>query len=83
MKTVFFKILKPSGKIILRKIILETNHQCVLCCQGVCVCLSLSLTVKASSVCNDVWDILEGTDQRPFLVSIILGGSAKFRHLRF
>ena len=24
-------------------------------------------------ICNNVWDILEGTDQRSFVVSIILG----------
>ena len=38
--------------------------------------------MKASSVCNDVWNILEGTDQRSCAVSIILGDSGKFRHLR-
>ena len=49
-------------------------------CVCVCVCL-YSFTVKASSVCNDIRDILEGTEQR--VVSIILGTSAKFFHLRF
>ena len=53
---------------------------------GVCVCVCArarvrvrvrvySLTVKASSVCNVVWDILEGMDQRSCVVSIILGAS--------
>ena len=41
-----------------------------------------SFTVKTSSVFNDVLDILEGMDQRSFVVSIILGASAKFLHLR-
>ena len=61
---------------------------CVCLCACVCVCLCMcvclySFTVKAVSVCNDVWDILEGTDQRSCVVSIILGASAKFLHLRF
>ena len=30
-----------------------------------------AFTVKASSVCNDIWDILEGTNQRSCVVSII------------
>ena len=46
------------------------------------VCLS-SFIVKASSVCNDVWGILDGTDQRSCVMSITLGASAKFLHLRF
>ena len=58
--------------------------------KGVCMCVSLYtcvcayfFTIKASSVCNDIWDILEGADQRSSVVSIILGAPAKFRHLRF
>ena len=53
---------------------------------GVCVCVCgclYSFTVKASSVCNDVSDILEGTDQRSCVVSIFLGASVTFLHLRF
>ena len=50
--------------------------------EKVCVCL-YSFTVKASSVCNDVWDILDGTDQRSSVVIIILGASVKFLHVRF
>ena len=46
------------------------------------VCL-YSFTVKASSICNDVWDILDGTDQRSSVVIIILGASVKFLHVRF
>ena len=34
-------------------------------CVCVCVCL-YTLTIKASSVCNDVWGILEGTDRQSF-----------------
>ena len=59
---------------------------CVSVCMCVCVCVFVCLyyfTVKASSVCNDVWDIHEGTDQRTYVVSIILGALAKFFHLRF
>ena len=59
---------------------------CVSVCMCVCVCVFVCLyyfTVKASSVCNDVWDIPEGTDQRTYVVSIILGALAKFFHLRF
>ena len=53
-------------------------------CVCVCVCVYLySFTVIASSVCNDVSDILEGTDQRSCVVSIFLGASVKFLHLRF
>ena len=48
---------------------------CVHAC--VCVCLNF-FTAKASSVCDDAWDILEGTDQLPCAVSIV-----KFLHLRF
>ena len=53
---------------------------CVCVCLCVCVCMCMcvcvySLTVKASSVCNVVWDILEGMDQRSCVVSIILGAS--------
>ena len=56
---------------------------CVCVCARACVCVCLySSTVKASSVYNDVWDILEGTDQRSCVVSIIPGASAKYLHLR-
>ena len=48
----------------------------------VCVCL-YSFTLKTPSVCKDVRDILEGTNQRSCVASIILGASAKFLHLRF
>ena len=46
-----------------------------------CVCVYRE-AIKASSVCNDVWDILEGTDEHFCIVSIILGASAKFLYLR-
>ena len=49
---------------------------------NVCVYL-YSFTVKASSVCNDVWDIIDGTDQRSCVVSISLGAPAKFVYLLF
>ena len=52
----------------------------VRACMCVCVCL-YSFTIKASSVYNNVWDIIEGMDQRPCVVNIILGASAKFLHL--
>ena len=51
-------------------------------CVCVCVCV-YSFTVKASSVCKNVCDILEGTDQQSCIVSIILAVSAKFLHIRF
>ena len=56
---------------------------CVCVCVFVCVvrvCL-YSFTVKVSSVCDDVWDILEGTDQQSCVVSIMLGASAKLLNL--
>ena len=34
----------------------------------VCVC---TLSLKASSMCDNVWDILEGTDQRSYILSFI------------
>ena len=43
------------------------------------VCL-YSFTVKAFFVCNNVLDILESTDQRSCVVSIMLDASAKFLH---
>ena len=53
-------------------------------CVCVCVCVCLySFIVKVSSVCNDAWDVLEGTDQRFCVVIIILGAFATFLHLRF
>ena len=61
-------------------------YVCVCVCFCVYVCVFVCLyyfAVKASSVCNDVWDIPEGTDQRTYVVSIILGALAKFFHLRF
>ena len=42
---------------------------CVCVC--VCVCVFIS-TVKASSVCSDILDILGGTDQRSCVEGIIL-----------
>ena len=42
------------------KSILKSPINIMFSCVYVCVCL-YSFTVKASSVCNDVWDILEGT----------------------
>ena len=36
-------------------------------CVCVCVCL-YSFTIKASSVCDDAWDIPEYTDQRSCVV---------------
>ena len=53
---------------------------------AVAVCVSVclySLSVKASSVCNDVRDILEGTNKQSCAVSIIVGASGKFRPLHF
>ena len=54
---------------------------CVHACARVCVCL-YSFTVKASSVCNDILDIIEGTDQRSCVVSIMLCVFAKFLDVR-
>ena len=54
------------------------TYVCVCVCVCVCVYVCLySFTVKASFVCSDVWDIPECTDQRSYVVSIILGASAK------
>ena len=56
---------------------------CVHACARVCVCVCLySFTVKASSVCNDILDIIEGTDQRSCVVSIMLCVFAKFLDVR-
>ena len=54
---------------------------CKCVCACVCVCV-YSFTVKVSSVCNNFMDIIEGTDQRSCVVSIMLGASAKILHLR-
>ena len=54
----------------------------LLSCVYVSVC-SYSFIVKASSDYSDVWDMIEGTDERSCIVGIILGASAKFLHLRF
>ena len=51
-------------------------------CGGVCVYVYVCMGV-VYSFCNDIWDILEGTDQRSRVASIVLGASAKFLHLRF
>ena len=56
---------------------------CVCVCVCVCVYLCVfvcvySFIVKTSSVYNDVLDILEGTDQRSCVASIMLGASVKF-----
>ena len=60
----------------------DTTNMCVCVCVCVCVCLYLS-TVKASSVYNDVMDILGGADQRYCVEGIILDTSGKFLHLSF
>ena len=52
------------------------SHFC-LCFICSCVC------IYAFNVCNDVWDIPEFTDQQFRVVSIILGISAMFLHVRF
>ena len=56
-------------------------HACMPARVWVCVCL-YSFTVKASSVCNDILDIIEGTDQRSCVVSIMLCVFAKFLDVR-
>ena len=51
---------------------------------GGCVCVYVYVCMGVVySFCNDIWDILEGTDQRSRVASIVLGASAKFLHLRF
>ena len=57
-------------------------HEDFMTCSCVCVRLYHS-TAKASSFWNDVLDILEGTDQRSCVKSIILDTTAKPHHLTF
>ena len=47
--------------------IYSSPDRCVCACVCVCVCL-YSFTIKASSVCDDVSDIPEYTDQRSCVV---------------
>ena len=59
---------------------------CVCVRARVCVYVSVRLypfTVEGSSVCNDVIDKLECTDQQSCVLGIILDASAKFLHLSF
>ena len=51
-------------------------------CVCMCVCLYPS-TVEASSVCNDVLEILECLDQRSCFVGMLLDVFAEFLHLSF
>ena len=55
----------------------ELIHSCSVC---VCVCVCVracvrarvySSTVKVSSICNNILDILQGTDQQPCVEGII------------
>ena len=48
-----------------------------------CICVFILLHRKGFFHPQHAWDILEGTDQRSCVVTIILGASAKFLHLRF
>ena len=52
-------------------------HVCVCVHARACVYF-YSFTVKGFSVCNDVWDILEGMDQRSCVMNVILAASVKF-----
>ena len=56
---------------------------CVCVCVCVCACVFLHFHCKSFFVCNDVSDILEGTDQRSCVEGIILDTSAKSLHLSF
>ena len=47
----------------------ELIHSCCVCV-CVCVCVYPS-TVKVSSICNNILDILQGTDQQPCVEGII------------
>ena len=56
---------------------------CVCVCACVRVCVFIVFTVKAFSACSDVCHIPECMDQQSCVVSINLGASANFLHLRF
>ena len=56
---------------------------CVRTCACTRACVLCLSTVKASSVCSDVLDTLEYTDQQSCAVCIILGTFAKFLNLSF
>ena len=47
----------------------------------VCVCVCILFDRESVFRLQDVWDILEGTDQRCCVVSIIRCAAAKFLHL--
>ena len=57
----------------------ELIHSCSVCvCVCVCVCTRThartcvySSTVKVSSICNNILDILQGTDQQPCVEGIM------------
>ena len=53
---------------------------CVVCV-CVCVCLFIFFHRGGFFRLQDVRDILEGADQRSYVVNINLGASAKFLHL--
>ena len=76
LKERFLKLIFPRGKSG------SFTFLSVLCIFS-CVCVYTPFTVKASSVCNDVRDIYDWTDQRSCVVSIILSAFAKILHLCF
>ena len=64
--------LKQSAGKVLDTVydIYSSPDRCICAC--VCVCL-YSFTVKVSSVCDDVWDIPEYTDQRSCVLEYYSG----------
>ena len=65
----------------LRKYKKEINSNINQISNNVCVCIIFHR--GGFFQLQDFFDILEGTDQRYYVVSIIPGASAKFRHLHF
>lgn len=65
----------------MKKLSLSKMSSAVVVVVGICVCLYTS-TVEAS-VCNDVLDILECTDQGFCVLGTLLDASAKFLYLCF
>ena len=58
------------------------GNVCGVCvCVCLCVCLFISFHRGGFFRLQDVRDILEGADQRSYVVNINLGASAKFLHL--
>ena len=76
----FLHFLRVSAKSIVAKIWLPKKIVFHLVF-GACVCVFIHFHREGFFRLQDVWDILEGTDQRCYVVSIICCADAKFLHL--